>query len=161
MHCTVRITGLSFMSGIFGGATFPLKRAFAEYESGERSLGQFARHAFVDHFAIDLDSGLVELGPLAREYHGFGRDQDAIGIRQFLDCYHEAERQSLLDLLEQMACDERPFHYTATLAGPGGRFVHGYISRCDDVAPTETEWSGVIVMSRSGLAPSGAQRTLS
>ena len=141
------------MSGIFGGVTFPLKRAIAEYESSERDLRQFARHAFVDHFAIDLDNGMIELGPLAREFHGLVGENNGIGIRQFIDCYHEADRAGLLDLIELLACDEQSFHYTARLAGPGGRFVHGFISRNDDANVTGVQWSGVVVMSRSGLAP--------
>ena len=144
------------MSGIFGGVTFPLKRTFSEYESTEHDLRQFGEHAFVDRFSIDLESGMIILGPRAREFHGLSAEDGGIGMRHFLECYHEADRPGLLDLLERLACDGRPFHYTARLEGPGGRFVHGFISRGSDGNSPGAEWSGVVVMSRSGLAPAGS-----
>lgn len=139
------------MSGIFGGAMVPLKRDIGNLESSERDLRRFARHAVVDHFSIDLDQGMVLLGPLARKIHGISSDSGLVGISRFLDCYHPMERKGLLYLLERLAAEERPFHYTARLADVGAPFVHGFIARAEDGEEAVGEWSGVMILSRSGL----------
>jgi len=139
------------MNGIFGGVIVPLKRDICDQESSESDLRRIGRHAVVDHFSIDLDQGMVLLGPLARRLHGIASDSGTIGIRQFLDCYHADERKGLLCLLERLASEERPFHYTARLADAGGRFVHGFIGRAEEGDEAIGEWSGVIIMSRDGL----------
>lgn len=141
----------SAMGGIFGGVMVPLKRDIGDLESSESDLRRFARHAVVDHFSIDLDRGMILLGPLAIKVHGISDDSGMIGIGRFLDCYHPMERGGLLHLLERLASEERPFHYTARLAGVGAPFVHGFIARAEEADETAGEWSGVMIMSRNGL----------
>jgi len=139
------------MSGIFGGVLVPLQRDFCGLESSENDLRRFARHAVVDHFSIDLDQGMVLLGPLARKLHGVSPDGGTIGIRRFLDCYHPDERKGLLCLIERLASNEHPFHYTARLCAAGAPFVHGFIGLAEDGDEAIGEWSGVMIISRSGL----------
>jgi hypothetical protein len=139
------------MGGIFGGVLVPLKRDIGDLESSESGMRRFARHAVVDHFSIDLDRGMILLGPLARKVHGVSDDGVLIGIGRFLDCYHPMERKGLLHLLERLASEERPFHFTARLAEAGAPFVHGFVDRTEEAGEAAGEWSGVMIMSRSGL----------
>ncbi|MFZ2100361.1 MAG: hypothetical protein WAU86_07340 [Oricola sp.] len=120
-------------------------------ETGEAELRHLARHAVVDRIGVDVDRGMIVLGPHARKFHGLSVDSETTGIRQFLDCYHEADRAGLLCLLERLARDEQPIHYTARLAGSDGQFVHGFVEHADEGDDGFGAWSGVVVMSRSGL----------
>ena len=139
------------MRAFFGGPTIPLKRGISQTETGEAELRRLARYALVDRIGIDVQRGMIVLGPHARRFHRLAADIKTIGIRQFLDCYHEADRAGLLCLLERLARDEQPIHYTARLAGSDGQFVHGFVEHADENEDGFGTWSGVVVMSRSGL----------
>ncbi len=139
------------MRAIFGGATIPLSRGYVEVENSEDDLQRFDRYAFVDRIGIDLDRGLILLGPRARDFHGLPADSESVGIQQFLDCYREHDRRDLLCLLERLTCFEEPFHYTAQLAGPDGQFIHGFIGCAENGGAAAGELTGIVVMSRCGL----------
>ncbi|QKV19658.1 hypothetical protein [Oricola thermophila] len=140
------------MNDFFGGVLVPTDRDFRDLESGTRELRRFSKHAIVDHFKVDLDRGLICLGPLARVFHRLPVDDEFIGIGRFLDAYRDDERRELLSLIERFAREQSPFHYTARLSGRSGRFVHGFVAPPDDGGDADREWSGVLVMSRRGLA---------
>lgn len=144
------------MDGIFGGATIPLTRGTRDFKNSESDFQQLSRYAVVDRFTIDLDRGLILLGPLAREIHGLA--SDTVGIKRFLECYRETDRQGLLCLIERLASEGWPFHYTARLAGSDGRFVHGFIGGTDMSDSIADEWCGVLIMSRNGLVPAAHRK---
>lgn len=140
------------MDYFFGGVLVSPDRDFRDVESGNRELQRLSRHAIMDRFRVDLDRGMICLGPLARVFHRLPTEDEYIGIGRFLDAYRDEERRALLRLIERFAREQSPFHYTARLSGGSGRFVHGFMAPSDDGGDTDCEWSGILVMSRRGLA---------
>lgn len=144
------------MQRIFGGATIPLKRKIADAENSESDLRGLSRHVLLDRIDIDHERGLIRLGARARLFHLIPGETDVIGVSAFIESYHHDDRGDLLYMFERQATSGLPFHYTARLDGPGGRFAHGFVSRAEDDADVFGEWSGVLVMSRSGLVAAAA-----
>ena len=135
---------------LYGGATVPFDTELAD-PNNNINIRQLSRSALVDRFGLDLEDASILLGPVARKFHGLSGDKERIGIRTFLECYDPDARTGLIDLIEKLAGEGRPFHFTARLAAPAGAFVHGFLAPAA-AGNEDGGWSGMLVMSRQEAA---------
>lgn len=135
---------------LYGGATVPFDTEHAD-PNNTIDIRQLSRSALVDRFGLDLEDASILLGPVARKFHGLSGDNERIGMRTFLECYDPDARAGLVDLIERLAGEGRPFHFTARLAKPAGAFVHGFLAPAT-AGKGDSGWSGMLVMSRQEAA---------
>jgi len=135
---------------LYGGATVPFDTELPD-PNNNIDVGKLSRSALVDRVGLDLEGASILLGPVARKFHGLSGESERIGMRTFLECYDPDARTGLIELIEKLAGEGRPFHFTARLAAPAGAFVHGFLAP----APAGNKnggWSGMLVMSRQEAA---------
>ena len=135
---------------LYGGATVPFDTERAD-PNNNIDIRQLSRSALVDRFGLDLEDATILLGPVARKFHGLSGDSERIGMRAFLECYDPDARAGLIELIEKLAGEGHPFHFTARLAAPAGAFVHGFLAP-PSVGNTNGGWSGTLVLSRQESA---------
>lgn len=137
---------------LFGGAIVPMNTGDTNTAiDTETELKRLSPHVRVDWFSFDLDSAMISVGPVAREFHGFAPREEHVGIRRFIEAYDPACRRQLLELLEMLSGEGHPFHFTARLAVPKGAFVHGFIVPSDGAGQSRGDWNGTLLMSRHEL----------
>lgn len=135
---------------LFGGATVPFDTELTD-PNNNIDVQQLSRSALVDRFGLDLEGAVILLGPVARKFHGLSGEDERVGLQTFLECYDPDARSGLIDLIEKLAGEGRPFHFTARLATPAGAFVHGFLAPVK-AGDKDSGWTGMLVMSRQESA---------